>query len=186
MPASITVKRAEAHEALHLQLERLAQLAAGVAARSPNAPVPDEVRIRAEDLLHACQRFALPGRPRRGRHGLEPAAPTYGGLGAQLGEALAGLDAYEDRHTRWDPGLKCVVWRVAGDALPVQRLNPKPVVRPPRRSADGPSEGVAKLIRRIDEKITIAYAEGYADGRAGRPMGQAPTVAAASAEINQG
>lgn len=187
MPGTITVKRAEAHEALHLKLETMARLAAGVGARQPLAPVPDEVRIRAESLLYDCRPFALGGgTARRGRRGgVEPAAPTYGGLSAQLGEALAALDAFEDRHTHWDPALKCVVWRVNGAPLPVQRLNPTPAAPPPA-PADGPSEGLAKLIRRVDEKITAAYAEGYADGRAGRPMGSPLTIAAAREQINRG
>lgn len=164
MPGTITVKRAEVHEALHLKLEAMVRLAAGVGARQPLAPVPDEVRIRAESLLFECRPFALIGGTARGgrRGGVEPAAPTYGGLSAQLGAALAALDAFEDRHTHWDPALKCVVWRVAGDPLPVQRLNPTPVTPPPRSRQD--TQIKRKLIDLIERSREGAYDNGYLAG----------------------
>ena len=164
MPGTITVKRAEAHEALHLKLETMVRLAAGVGARQPLAPVPDEVRIRAESLLYDCRPFSLVGGTARGgrRGGVEPAAPTYGGLSAQLGEALAALDAFEDRHTHWDPALKCVVWRVNGPPLPVQRLNPTPAAPPPRDRQDTLIK--RKLIDLITRGREGAYDNGYRAG----------------------
>lgn len=152
MPATITIARAEAHEALYLRLEALVRLAGGVGARRPGEPVPDEVRARAEDLLYESRRFAAAGiRSRSGRRGgVEPAAPTYGGLAAQLSEALAALETYEHRHTRWDGGLKCVVWQVEGAPLPVRRLNPRPVLPPQERK---PSPALEQLRRQIADRI---------------------------------
>lgn len=157
MPEAITIARAEAHEALYLKLAALSRLAAGVAAKNPLAPVPDEVRTRAEDLLLDAAPFCgarRPGRRARRRLGLEPAAPTYGGLGAQLAEALAGLEAFEARHTHWDGRLKCVVWRVAGPPLPVQRLHPEPLPQPEKpkrtnRELDALREKIAKRIEEL-------------------------------------
>lgn len=173
MPETITIKRAEAHEALFLKFEALNRLAAGVATRNPVAPVPEEVRSHAEDLLYDCRAFVRDSIRLRSirRGGVEPAAPTYGGLGAQLGAALAALEAFELRHTQWDPGLKCVVGRVAGTPLPVRRLNPKPAVLPPR---DRQSSGIQRrLIERIMRSREAAYDNGYRAGHlagAGKPF----------------
>lgn len=152
MPKTITINRAEAHEALYLRLEALSRLAAGVATRKPGEPVPDEVRARAEDLLYDCRAFAGRGVRTRSerRRGVVPAAPTYGGLAAQLGEALAALEAFEHRHTQWDARLKCVAWRTEGTPLPVKRLNPQPMLPPPESR---PSQALERLRRQIADRI---------------------------------
>jgi hypothetical protein len=54
------------------------------------------------------------------------AAPDHGGLLTQLGQALAGLEAWEAGNAEWRGALNAFVWKVAGDPpLPVQRLRPK-------------------------------------------------------------
>ena len=156
MPSTITVRRAEAHEALTLKLSSLARLAAGIAGRNPLAPVPREVRARAEGLLFDGRPFGV-GNAVRSHRPFEPAAPTYGGLSAQLSEALARLEAFEARHTLWDARLKCVCWRVHGAPLPVQRLHPEPLPQPdkPRRT----NTELDALRRKIAERIEQLYSD---------------------------
>lgn len=66
-------------------------------AKKPNADVSDALRISAEGLLSDCAPFIR----QRGER-LPVAAPDLMGLAAQLGQALAALEAWESRHTSWD------------------------------------------------------------------------------------
>jgi hypothetical protein len=91
---NITRKLAERHEALVVRIEALARQVDAVAAKKPELAVPPDLRAAAEDLLHDCRSFA------RGLGTLPPAAPSYGGLGAQLAEARARLEAFELRRCR--------------------------------------------------------------------------------------
>ena len=118
---TITRRQADRHEALYLRLSALARQAEAVAARRPGDAVPEALRGLAETALYDSLGF----RRHAGKAGLVPAAPHYGALSAQLGEALATLVGFEARHTSWDDGLKAQMWRLDIGAMPVRRHQPR-------------------------------------------------------------
>lgn len=119
MPARPTHALAERHEALVLHLSALQKSVTAIAAKRPEAAVPAATRVLAEALLFDCAPF-LP-RPSSARFPV--AAPQHGALLVQLGQALAGLDAYEARHAVWDEARNGFVWRLANNqTLPIARL----------------------------------------------------------------
>ena len=119
----LTRRKADAHEALFLRLAALTKQVEAMAARRPLAPVPEQLVTLAEGALYEARQFGQ----RRQRRELPVAAPHCGGLAAQLGTALAGLVAFEARHSRWDSGLKAQLWVIKGERVPVpvRRLRPK-------------------------------------------------------------
>ena len=120
IPPRVTPALAARHEALWLRLTALHAQIAAVAARRPQAAVSAQTIGVAEALLRDAQVF-LGERP-----ALPMAAPDHGGLLTQLGQALAGLEAWEAANAEWRGALNAFVWKVVGEKpLPVQRLRPK-------------------------------------------------------------
>ena len=119
----LTRRKADAHEALFLRLQALTRQVEAMAARRPTAPVPEDLASLAEGALYEVRQFAQ----RRHRRDLPVAAAHFGALAAQLGTALAGLVAYEARHSRWDGVLQAQVWSLKGESgpVPLRRLRPK-------------------------------------------------------------
>jgi hypothetical protein len=137
-----------------------------MAVRRPAAAVPSATASIAADLLFEAQRFMGT------RRGLPDVAADVGGLAAQLGRALAGLDAFEAVHTAWHPELKCFAWRLR-DPLPVKRLRQQTATFrtvKEQRESDGMRTGFRKL---LVARIETAYEEGYRDAAEGRPRGSA-------------
>jgi hypothetical protein len=156
-----TKTKAQCHEALYPRLAALGRQIAAIAARRPAAIVPEGVRILAEGLLFDIRPF-LAARPRRD---LPVAAPDYGALATQLGQALAALDVFEARHTSWHAALKCFVWRVRSEEpLPVGRLRPQTVQQAPSRDKSEADKKHRKVMLRIQEKWDEAYERGKRDG----------------------
>ena len=157
----ITHPLAERHEALWLAVTALHKDVLALGAKKPTAPVSEIVRIQAESLLSDCAPFI-----RQRRERLPVAAGDLAGLAVQLGQALAGLDAFESQHTIWDDRFACRLWQVAGANLPVKRL------KPPSAAMAMPRRDMAdlrhKLAQRIDGRQRAAYEEGFAAGRAAR------------------
>ena len=98
---TLTHERAAAHETLFIKLDALTRQAEAVALRRPDAAVPAETRAAAEALLYDAGKMlgehlhsAHPGRRNKPHRGLPAAAETFAGLATQLGQALAGLDAF--------------------------------------------------------------------------------------------
>jgi hypothetical protein len=118
---TVTRRQADRHEALYLRLVALVRQAEAVAARRPGDAVPEALRGLAESALYDSLGFRRHAR----RAGLVPAAPLYGALSAQLGEALASLVGFEARHTSWDDGLNAQMWRLDTGAIPVRRHQPR-------------------------------------------------------------
>ncbi|WDR02025.1 hypothetical protein PSQ19_15255 [Devosia algicola] len=144
----ITRPTAQRHEAIFLRLTSLTKQAEAAAARRPGGEVPDGVRMVAEGLLFDCRPFLVrsPGRA------LPVAAPVYGALAAQLGQALAGLVAFEARCTSYDGQHNCYVWHLGDNGfLPVQRLRPQLPPPPPASAKDNTARIRAKLARRIEK-----------------------------------
>jgi hypothetical protein len=160
MSAFVAPARAAAHEALVARLQHLGRQAEAIAARRPEEAVGAAVVRIAADLLYEAQRFA----PAAARRGLPMPAPDYAGLAAQLGQALAALEAFETEHTAWDAGRKGFVWRLGPTrTLPVARLR-QPLAPPP-----SPAQGRDvrdKLLRQLQDREERRYEAGFAAGRA--------------------
>jgi len=156
MSTTLTENLARTHEALYPRLETLARQVEAIAARKPEAEVPPETRTAAEALLFESQKFGT--RSRRSRRGLEPAPDTYAPLATALGQALAGLDAFETRHSGWSEKHQCFVWLLPRGVLkPVARLKPHANVAAGPESDKRAAFMRAEIIRRIQAK----YDEGY-------------------------
>ncbi len=154
-----TKRTADRHEALVLRLEALVRPIEAIAARRPDEPVPASLARAAEALLFDARRFTR-------QRGIPAAAPAYAGLAVQLSAARARLEAFELRHTAWDPALKCVVWITEGEKLPLRRLRPQPAIGPRSPAQERETEKIRlKLARMIDAR----YEQGYDDALAGRP-----------------
>ena len=120
IPPRVTHALAARHEALWLRLAALQAQVMAVALRRPRAPVSAQSARVAEMLLREAGPFLVPGAVP------PPAAADYGGLCTQLGQAIAGLEAWEAVNSQWHSGLMAYVWLVQGQApLPVRRLRPR-------------------------------------------------------------
>ena len=160
MTTTITQTDAEAHEALVTRTVRLLRQAEAVSSRRPDEPVSPAVAALAADLLFEARRFA------KGAAALPMPAPTHVGLAAQLGQALAQLEAFEALHTVWDARFKAFVWRLSrGRVQPVARL--RQPVTPPSETRD--SHTLRDLLaKRMQAKFEEEYERGYAAGKAER------------------
>lgn len=166
MPAShLTRSKADAHEALYPKLDALTRQVEALSLRHPTAPVSPALRATAETLLYTMQPF-LPV-----RRSLPPAAADLAGLATQLIQARAALDVFESANSAWHPDLKCRVWSLSGDPVPVRRLRPESNVLIKSAKEKRYFTGIReKLLRRIDAKAEEAYEQGYEDARLNKPM----------------
>jgi hypothetical protein len=177
----ITPALADRHEALWLRLSALLEQARPLAARKPDALISEDVRIAAEALLHDAQIFG-PKRPRREQ--LPPAAPSWGGLAVQLGQALALLEAYEAGHTGWDGEERYRVWLTLPYPQPVRRLLPEAEFS--REGRDEMRSIRHKLAARMDKAFREHFSRGYAAGIAAARRAGAPAVAVPPAREDPG
>lgn len=162
---------AERHESLWLRLSALHKDICAIAAKKPEAPVGRTERATVEGLICDCRPFLKkPG----GR--LPVAAETFGGLAVQLGQVLAMLEDFENRHAFWDGKAGCRVWRVAGPALPVARLRQE--VPPFELKTSKGRDMREALVKLMNAKESRIYEAGFAAGRAARlgppPAGEEP------------
>ena len=164
MPASlpqISHFLAERHEALWLRLSTLHKDICAIAAKKPEAPVGNTERATVEGLISDCRPFLKKPADR-----LPVAAQTFSGLAVQLGQVLAALEDFENRHAFWDGKARCRVWRVAGPTLPVARLRAEvPPFELKTSKGRDMREALAKL---MDAKESRVYEAGFAAGRAAR------------------
>ena len=155
----LTAARAERHEALVLKLEALLHELRPLALRQSAAAVPEDLRALAEGLLYDARDFAA----RRHRQTFPVAAPELGALALTLGQVLAGLEAYEVRHTLWSREHGAYVWRRSrGTTTPIARLRPQllqvqTTVESERHRAE--------LTRLFKARIDRAFAEGVEEGQ---------------------
>lgn len=161
--AITTAQRAATHEALYPRLAALSAELSALARKRPTAPVPASLAILAEGLLFEAAPFCGPRR----RRGLVPAPPDLAGLAALLGQALAGLDAFETRHAPFEKTLNCFAWRLPrGEFLPVRRLRPETVTIDDAAKRKHSQAMRDKLTRLITVRFETAQEEGYAAGLA--------------------
>ena len=160
-PGRTTQALAERHEALWLSLTALHKDIVALGAKKPDAAVSDPVRIAAEGLLNDCAPFT------RKRHDRLPvAADDLAGLAVQLGQALAGLDAWESLHTSWDARFNCRIWDLQSGYLPIMRLKPPAMALKQERTDYADLRN--KLALRIDQRQRGIYQKGFEAGRAAR------------------
>lgn len=152
-----TLSLAERHEALWLRLASLHKDITAIAAKKPEADVGDAERAVAEGLISDCRPFLL---ARQGR--LPVAAAKFSGLAVQLGQVLAQLDDYENRHAEWNGRQNCRCWRVEGEPRPIARLRQSVAIVPPT-TANG-EDLRAKLIRRQDNRDRQIFENGFRKG----------------------
>ncbi len=151
----LTRQKAEAHEGLYPEFERLTRQLETMAARNPSASVPPAAHAIAADLLFDAQRFSAGV-----RRGLPEIAEDLGGLVTQLGRALAQLDAFEAAHSAWDAERKCYVWLLRRPE-PVKRL--RPVTSAGVKSAKD-KRRVAEMRRKIMGRLEERFEDGYKQG----------------------
>ena len=158
----ITHALAERHEALWLRLNALHKDICAMAAKKPEAPVGETERILAEGLLSDIRPF-LAGRK---KEALPVAAPLLAGLAVQLGQMLAKLDDFENRHAAWDARQNCRCWCVDGEPFPVARLRQSVAIAPLTTSR---GENIRdKLWERIMAQRRQAFEAGFIAGRNAR------------------
>lgn len=150
----VTAQTAAQHEALYLRLVALARQVEAVAKKRPEGAVSQTMRTLAEALFFDAQRFI--GR----RRALPFVAPDLAGLASQLGQALAGLEAFEAQHSFWDNAAKCFVWALPEETvLPVRRLKPKALTRPEQETAE-----LKRIREKLPKMIKAKWAESYERG----------------------
>ena len=165
------------HERLY---PRLAALLKQVERARATTPVPEEtVRLSRELCREAAKLLGREGRG-IGVPGASKGGPLdHGALAIQLGQAVAGLEAFEAAHSGRDFSGNAVWQLPGGETVPVARLRtarpgfatatPKPSTqwRDPREVTD--AEMRSTVLKRILQRENAVYLEGYRDGRAGKP-----------------
>ena len=162
--SGISLVRARQHEKLALALDALLAELRPQAARHPDGAVSEPLRIAAETLLFEAGRF----RPRRRRDRFPAAAPTLGALAVELGQARAGLEAFELVHSFWSPRHKAFLWRVGGDPVPVARLRARADIED-RLATRADRRRHHEIRAMFTQRIERAYDEGYEHGSSGHP-----------------
>lgn len=160
---SISHALAMRHEALWLRFHALHKDICAIAAKKPDALVGESERIVAEGLIHDMRPFLQkPIKP------LPAAALHFAGLAVQLGQFMARLEDFENRHAHWDGKRFCRVWRIEGEGVgvPVGRLRQE--VKPHElKTHDGKNmrEVLAKRLEQRDRRI---FEMGFEAGQAAR------------------
>lgn len=152
---------AERHEALWLRLTTLHRDVSALAAKKPDAEVGGSERAMAEGLMAEARPFLSEGRSR-----LPVAAPLLAGLAVQLGQVLAQMETFENRHAFWDAGQGLRCWRVTGDPLPMTRL--RQLGKVPQASSQGDSKVRETFMRMMKNRERFLYQEGFRKGQAAR------------------
>lgn len=165
-PPQISHFLAERHESLWLRLSALHKDICAIAAKKPEAPVGNTERTTVEGLISDCRPFLKKPADR-----LPVAAQNFAGLAVQLGQVLAALDDFENRHAFWDGKAGCRVWRVGGPTLPVARLRAE--VPPFELKTSKGRDMRAALVKLMNAKESRIYEAGFAAGRAAR-LGSPP------------
>jgi len=156
----VTARTAARHEAVYLRLQALLKQTQAIAAKRPEALLPEATRILAEGLLFDARPFLSGARRRRDWPAV---SADQAGLAVQLGQVQAGLEAFEIAHTSWNTKLGCLLW-LASDArdLPVRRLRPKLALNEAETTKMQQLRHL--LARRIDARAEGHYDRGYRDG----------------------
>lgn len=152
---------AERHEALWLRLTTLHKDISTLAAKKPDAAVGGSERAVAEALIAEARPFLVEAKNR-----LPVASPLLAGLAVQLGQVLAQMENFENRHAFWDAaqGVRC--WRLTDDSLPIGRL--RQVGKGIQAEAQGDSNMRETFMRLMKNRERFLYQEGFRKGQAAR------------------
>jgi len=163
------------HERLYPRLASLLKQVERVAGREPRMEVPAETARLSRDLVREAARLLGPdGRglsvPQGASAGGSAPALDHARLAIALGQAVAGLEAFEAAHSGWSNDARCAVWRIDGPPQPVLRL-----LRPGSDANPVPSRNPEsarlreKVYRLIMGRYAAGYDAGYRDATAGTP-----------------
>ncbi|KQT48494.1 hypothetical protein ASG47_09110 [Devosia sp. Leaf420] len=159
------------HEALWLRFHALHKDICAIAAKKPDALVGESERIVAEGLIHDMRPFlSKPIKP------LPAAALHFAGLAVQLGQFMARLEDFENRHAHWDGKRFCRVWRITGEGVgvPVGRLRQE--VKPYELQTHDGKNMRELLAKRLEQRNRHIFEMGFKAGLAAR-IGPPPSPA---------
>ena len=157
----ITHPLAERHEALWLRVHTLHKDICTLAAKKPEAPVGNTERAVAEGLISDCRPFLS-----KRKDTLPVAAQNFAGLAVQLGQVLAQLEDFENRHAYWHGKQACRCWRVGGDPLPIGRLRQNVAIVP--LTTHNGEDMRAKLAQRMENRDRRLFENGFQKGLSAR------------------
>ncbi len=165
-PTALTAAIALAHERLYPRVTALLKQVERSAGRQPKQPVPDATRAVAQSLFAEARKLLGREVGSIANHAFRDLAA----LGVALGQLVAALESFEAAHSGFSARAKCILWRVAGQELPVARLKPPGVEAGPRAEAT-PEQDRARtqLFKLIASRFAAGYDEGYRDASEGRP-----------------
>lgn len=172
--STLTPEIIVAHERLYPRLASLLKQVERVAAQRPTQPVPTEsVKLARELCQEAAQLLGKHGRGIAVPRGA-PGALDHASLAVALGQAVAGLEAFEGEHAQLSARHQAICWTLPdGKRQPVARLLP---LTPPKGATiwdeeerEFTKERHAAVVRRLIHRENQTYLVGYRDGRAGRP-----------------
>lgn len=179
MPTTLTPEIIATHERLYPRLAALLKQVERVAGKRPGDPAPEATAKLAGQLC--VQAAKLLGRERQGivlPVATRGASLDHAGLVVKLGQAVAGLEAFEAAHSAPIAGV--LSWQLGdGESRPVARLGAKasPAQRqaPPKPQAaragsiESPRQMRSKILKRLMERENLRYMQGYRDAKAGKP-----------------
>ncbi|WP_423065321.1 hypothetical protein [Devosia sp. CN2-171] len=170
MTTTLTEALIATHERLYPRLAALLKQVERVAGQRASTPVPEESARLARQLVGEAA--TLLGREGRGI-AVPPANKTppldHAGLAVALGQAVAGLEAFEAAHSGWSAKSKCTVWTLDGPPRPVLRLLGPGTEANPVETRNPEAERLREEVYRlILGRYSAGYDAGYRDGRAGK------------------
>lgn len=175
MPITLTKALIATHERLFRRIASLLKQVERVAGRQPTMAVPEESAKLARELCR--ETVELLGKDGRGI-GLPRTAKAgtldHTALAVALGQALAGLEAFEGEHAMLSHKHQAICWLLPdGQRQPVARHLP---ATPPKHATAWAAEehqfseaDRKRVMRRFIERENVIYLRGYHDCQQGKP-----------------
>lgn len=175
MPITLTEPLIATHERLYPRLAALLKQVERVARQRAGAPVPEETAKLSRELCReAAKLLGREGRgivvPQGSSSGGKAAPLDHAGLAVALGQAVAGLEAFEAAHSGWSAQRKCTVWTLDGPPRPVLRLLPPGSEANPVKTRNPAAEEAKRdLMKLIISRYAAGYDDGYRQASEGKP-----------------
>ena len=179
--STLTPETILAHERLYPRLASLLKQVERVAGQRAAQPAPAESLKLAQQLCRETARLlgregrgiGVPRGAAKGATSGEAGGLDHAGLAVALGQALAGLEAFEAEHSGHSKKLDCAVWQIDGPPMPVTRLLPKGHGGKAIKTKDPE----AALHRRMVYKLIVGrFKAGYDEGYKAASEGQPPSA----------